>query len=108
MRHHPGRDASVFLDRLTSALMQDPALRDLNARQHALWRAHWGDLPFASINGILCWVYEDQRSPVPFTLICEFPDETIYGDAFRLAHETQTRTVLLGSQLYWQVLLSPG
>jgi hypothetical protein len=105
LRQHPGHDGWPFLQALTAALAQDPALREFNARQHALWRAHWGELPYPVLNGIACLVSEDQRSRVPFTLISEFPDETIYGEAFRLAHETQTRTVLLGTQLYWQGLL---
>ncbi|MDP3616841.1 MAG: hypothetical protein Q8R49_03315 [Rhodoferax sp.] len=105
LRQHPGHDGWAFLQALTAALAQDPALREFNARQQALWRAHWGELPYPVLNGIACLVSEDQRSRVPFTLISEFPDETIYGEAFRLAHETQTRTVLLGAQLYWQGLL---
>jgi hypothetical protein len=105
LRHHPGRDGWKFLEALTAALAQDPALRDYNARQHALWRAHWGTLDYPVLNGIVCMVSEDQRSRVPFTLITEIPDETIYGEAFRLAHQTQMRTVLLGTQLYWQGLL---
>jgi hypothetical protein len=34
------------------------------------------------------------------TLITEYPNETIYGDAFRLAHRTQMRTVLAAITLY--------
>ena len=37
---------------------------------------------------------------VPVTLITEYPDETIYGDAFRLAHTTQMNTVLAAAALY--------
>jgi len=105
LRQHPGHDGSAFLEALTAGLAQDPALRALNARQHALWRAHWGELPFPVLNGIPCLVSEDQRSKVPFTLITEYPDETVYGEAFVLAHETLTRTVLLSTELYWQGLL---
>ena len=35
----------------------------------------------------------------PFQLISEYPDETIYGDAFRLAHTTQMNTVLHAAEL---------
>nr|WP_316639835.1 hypothetical protein [uncultured Roseateles sp.] len=108
LRQHPGHDGRAFLEALTAGLAQDPALRALmalNARQHALWRAHWGELPFPVLNGIACLISEDQRSRVPFTLITEYPDETVYGEAFVLAHETLTRTVLLATELYWQGLL---
>ena len=37
---------------------------------------------------------------MPVTLITEYPDETIYGDAFRLAHTTQMNTVLAAIDLY--------
>lgn len=105
LRQHPGHDGRAFLEALTAGLAQDPALRALNERQHALWRAHWGELPFPVLNGIACLVNEDQRSKVPFTLITEYPDETVYGEAFVLAHQTLTRTVLLATELYWQGLL---
>jgi len=108
LRQHPGHDGRAFLEALTAGLAQDPALGALialNARQLALWQAHWGELPFPVLNGIPCLVSEDQRSRVPFTLITEYPDETVYGEAFVLAHETLTRTVLLATELYWQGLL---
>jgi hypothetical protein len=37
---------------------------------------------------------------VPMTLITEYPDETIYGDAFRLAHSTQMATVLAAAEIF--------
>lgn len=106
LRQHPGRDGRAFLEALTAALAQDPALSAFNARQQRLWRAHWVDTETAPLlHGIPCLIQQDTRSRVPFTLITEFPDETVYGEAFRLAHETQTRSVLLGAELYWQGLL---
>ena len=33
-------------------------------------------------------------------MITEYPDETIYDDAFRLAHEAQTATVLAAIDLF--------
>jgi hypothetical protein len=58
-------------------------------------------LPFAVLNGIPCMVTEDHRSNVPFTLVTEYPDQTLYDDAFRLAHTTQMRAVLIAANLYW-------
>jgi hypothetical protein len=105
LRQHPGWDGRAFLEALTAGLAQDPALREFNATQQRLWRAHWRDEEQLLLNGIPCRIQQDERSTVPFTLITEFPDETVYGPAFRLAHDTQTRAVLLGAELYWQGLL---
>ncbi|WP_349743642.1 hypothetical protein [Roseateles cavernae] len=107
LRRHPGRDGLAFLEALSAGLAQDPALAALNARQQRLWRAHWVDADTAPLllNGIPCLIQDDSRSTVPFTLITEFPDETVYGEAFVLAQRTQMRTVLLGAELYWQGLL---
>lgn len=106
MRHHPGRDPWPFMQALTAGLAQDARLVDFNDRQYRLWQAHWGELPMTVLNGVGCVVAEDSRSSVPFTLISEYPDETVYGPAFQLAQQTQTRAVVLACELYWQGLLA--
>lgn len=58
-----------------------------------MWQTRVGDLPFERINGIPCLITTDERSTVPFTLVTEFPDETVRGAAFRLAHTTQMRNL---------------
>ncbi|MCX7381694.1 MAG: hypothetical protein NT133_09840 [Alphaproteobacteria bacterium] len=70
-----------------------------NATQLATWGAHAGEVPFPVINGIPCQITETERQTTPYQIITEYPDETIYGDAFRLAHTTQMRTVLHTIQL---------
>ncbi len=101
LRYLPGHAAPVmpFLEALTSTLAEDPALAAYNARQLAIWKAHAGAVPFPVLNGIPCHVAESDRQTVPFQIITEYPDETIYGDAFRLAHTTQMRTVLAAIDL---------
>ncbi|WGS53240.1 hypothetical protein LFL96_34315 [Paraburkholderia sp. D15] len=106
LRHHPEHDGLPFLRALTGRLAESKELTAFNARQAASWRAHVGDLPFETFNGIQCLVYEDTRSSVPYTLIAEFPDETIYDEAFQLAHTTQMRTVVEAARLYWDGLLA--
>jgi len=100
-RHHPGLGdkARPFLEALTAHLAEDAALAALNAIQIETWKAHAGEVPFPVINGIPCMVNEHRRQTVPFQLITEYPDETIYGDAFRLAHTTQMRATLGAVQL---------
>jgi hypothetical protein len=106
-RRHPGHDGMRFLSALTEELLSgSPELAEFNAGQQRMWQAHVGDLPFERINGIPCMVITDERSTVPFTLVTEFPDETIRGGAFHLAHTTQMRTVLAAARLYWKGLLA--
>ena len=102
LRYHPGMGgkAHSFLQALTERVITTPGLRDYNASQIAAWHTHAGDLPFPVINGIPCMMTESDRGTVPFTLITEYPDETIYGDAFRLAHDTQHATVLAAVDLF--------
>jgi hypothetical protein len=100
-RHLPGHGATAmaFLEALTSELARDPALARFNAVQLDTWAAHAGAVPFPVLNGIPCMVGESDRQTLPWQLITEYPDETIYGDAFRLAHATQLRAVLAADRL---------
>ena len=102
-----GLDRRCFLTALAEELQSGSGeLAEFNARQHRMWHAHVGDLPYERINGIPCLILTDERSTVPFTLVTEFPDETIQGPAFQLAHTTQMRTVLAAAGLYWKGLLA--
>ncbi|MGJ7530193.1 hypothetical protein [Variovorax sp. GB1P17] len=106
LRRHPGHDGMRFLNALTEELQSGSAeLAEFNAGQQRMWHAHVGEQLFERINGIPCMVETDERSTVPFTLITEFPDQTLRGPAFRLAHTTQMRTVVAAARLYWKGLL---
>ena len=100
-RHLPGHDgkAKAFLEALTAELATDPALARFNAVQLDTWAAHAGAVPFPVINGIPCLVGESERQTLPWQLITEYPDETVYGGAFRLAHTTQMRAALAAERL---------
>jgi hypothetical protein len=102
LRHHPGHGAKAlsFLEALTARVIATPGLRDFNEGQLAVWRAHSGEVPFPVLNAIPCMITESDRGTVPFTLITEYPDETIYDAPFRLAHETQYATVIAAVDLY--------
>jgi hypothetical protein len=101
LRHHPGRraHAEAFLAALAARVIATPGLADFNAAQLAVYRAHAGETPFPVLHGIPCQIVESDRGIAPYTLIPEFPDETIYGAAFRLAHETQLQNVLAAVDL---------
>ncbi len=45
----------------------------------------------------------ERADSAPVTLITEFPDETVLGEAFRFAHTVQMRTVLAAVRA-WQPL----
>ncbi len=102
LRHPPGtREAVVeFLQELTARVSRVPGLRALNDSQVAAWAGHTGHRPEPIYNGIPCRIVESTDLAVPFTLITEFPDETIYDDAFRLGHTTQMTAAFEGAMLY--------
>jgi hypothetical protein len=104
LRHHAGLEgqAHAFMQALTARLIGDPALAKLNEEQIAAYTAHLGPIPSPVYNGIICEIGENTRQIPPFQLITEYPDETIYGNAFRLAHTTQFNTVLHAAELVLQ------
>ena len=46
----------------------------------------------------------DERHPTPLTLITEFPDETIYGEAYRFAHTVQMATVIAAEEAFASIM----
>lgn len=96
LRHHAGwgDQARALAEHVCRRLAERPDLMAFNARQLASYNAHVSDLPFELLHGTACVISEVNRPGPPLTLISEFPDETIHGDPFILAHDTQTATVL--------------
>ncbi|NML46588.1 peptidase M14 [Ramlibacter sp. G-1-2-2] len=106
LRHHRDwqAEARALLARVAQALSAVPGLADYNARQLALYEQHAGGLPFELLHGMACTVTEVERADsAPVTLITEFPDETVHGEAFRFAHTVQMETVL-AAVAAWQEL----
>lgn len=106
LRYHPGwkNEAMALLHAVCAALSDVPGLCELNARQMALYERHAGKLQFDVLNGT-AYTATEIASPdsAPVTLITEYPDETVEGDDFRLAHTVQMHTVLAAT-LAWQKL----
>jgi hypothetical protein len=102
LHHPPGHRAAAiaFLEALTARVALVPGLAAFNRSQLAVWSAHAGVAPEPLYNGIHCTITETANFPVPFSLITEFPDETIYGAAFQLGHTVQMTTVLEAAALY--------
>lgn len=108
MRHHAGWEAAAerLLDRVTAHLDTTPGLAARNAEQMALYEIHAGETGFRIINGFPCLSSLDERSTVPVTLITEYPDETIYGDAFIQGHTAQMATVLAAYEAWQELIVS--
>jgi len=96
VRHHESwkAQAEELLDRVTRHLGAIPGLLAYNDAQIALFETHAGETGFRIINGFPCLSGVDDRHDVPLTLITEYPDETIYGEAFVKGHTAQMQTVL--------------
>ncbi|MCE3028673.1 M14 family zinc carboxypeptidase [Salinicola sp. DM10] len=113
LRYRPGWEAAArwLLEAVTRALAEEVALKALNRRQLAQFNAHAGDDGFERINGFPCWLSVDERHRVPLTLITEYPDETVYADAFQAAAAAQRATVLAAYEAFQRLpagLLAPG
>ncbi|HEV2558194.1 MAG TPA: M14 family zinc carboxypeptidase [Microvirga sp.] len=106
MRHHAewASPARALVEGVAERLAEVPGLLAFNARQLEVYALHSGSAPYEMLHGIPCLVAEDARSPVPMTLITEFPDETIYGEAFRFAHEVQMWAVLAAEEAHAGVM----
>ena len=110
VRYHTGWEARArtLAGHVCRQLALRPALMAFNAAQRASYNAHAGDLPFEVIHGTACMISEVNRPGSPaLTLITEFPDETIYGDPFILAHDTQAATVLAAVEALGLIAPSP-
>ncbi|MCJ8140027.1 peptidase M14 [Falsirhodobacter halotolerans] len=103
LRHHAdhAQAAERLIDGVTRRLADVPGLIEDNNAQIALYEVHAGETGYRMINGFPCLVHADDRHSVPLTLITEYPDETIYGAAFRAGHEAQMQTVL-AAHAVWQ------
>ncbi|MBB3216627.1 hypothetical protein FHW72_001698 [Ochrobactrum sp. RC6B] len=96
IRHHASweQQAEELIDWVTKHLAAIDGLVAYNNAQIRLFEQHAGETGFRIINGFPCLVGVDDRHTVPLTLITEYPDETIYGDAFVKGHTAQMETVL--------------
>jgi hypothetical protein len=106
MRHHPEWiDVSeALLERITAHLGSFKFIRELNQRQLSLYKAHYGAPEFRMINGFPCQVTASKAHEIPLTLITEYPDETIGGEAFVEGHTAQMEAVLSGYDAFQSVM----
>lgn len=111
MRHHEdwSETASALVAQLTERLAEIPGLVDFNRRQITAYETHAGPAStFAVMNGIPVWQGAMSRHEIPLTLITEFPDETIYGDAFVFGHSVQMQTTIAAYEIYQRLVGATG
>ncbi len=106
MRHHPAwaEPARTLVEAVTTGLSAVPGLAEFNRRQIEICSIHSGGTSYEIINDVPCLITADERHPSPLTLITEFPDETIYGEAFRFAHTVQMATVVAAEEAYASIM----
>ncbi len=96
MRFHSGWKsiASRLIEAVTAELAKNKTLKEFNQTQIQRYQTHTEDHSLTLVNGFPCLFMATEQSPCPMTLITEYPDETIYGSDFCLAHEAQTQTII--------------
>ena len=106
MRHHPSwaETARTLIEAVTTGLSAVPGLAEFNRRQIEICSIHSGGTPYEIINDVPCLITADERHPSPLTLITEFPDETIYGEAYRFAHTVQMATVIAAEEAFASIM----
>ncbi|MEG0044542.1 MAG: peptidase M14 [Comamonas sp.] len=94
-------EAEALADQVAQALLQVEGLPEYNRRQLALYQSHSGRQPFELRHGTPCSMQIDNTGPTPVSLITEFPDQTVVGDALVFAHTVQ-RAAVLAAYAAWQ------
>lgn len=82
------------MEQITADLSKIPELVIFNRQSQAAHRAHVGDGGYELINGFPCFFQERSQTLAPLMLLTEYPDISIWGEAYRLAHLTQMETTL--------------
>lgn len=95
--------AETWLDMITIEMSRIPGLAEFNQRQLEVYANHAGSLPFEVRHGIPCLVTQNDQQTMGVKLVTEFPDETVYGEAFKFAQEVQTQSVRIASQAWWKL-----
>lgn len=105
VRHHKNwaKQARALIELVAQDIAKDEQIMAFNSKQIEQYQIYAGDVGFETIHGVACLISEDERSPFPVTVITEYPDETLQGNAFIDAHRTQKITC---QSIYqnWQVI----
>ncbi|WP_448955805.1 peptidase M14 [Labrys neptuniae] len=107
--HHEGWGdlAMKMLQIVTHKLHSVSGLVEFNARQIDLFKRHAGDFTSLMVNGFVCLCRPDERSAVPVTLVTEYPDETIDGDALIAGRNAQMAAVVAAYEAWQECACGP-
>ena len=87
--------ARRILDAALQALYDFPELMAINRRMLRSYERIIGSLDFELYRDCIPYTLTHRyREPYPISLITEAPDESVYGEDFRIAHEAQYRVVM--------------
>jgi hypothetical protein len=95
-----GRPRPELLELLTLRLAENPVLLGFTERQLRSYARYVKKPTFEIINGFPCELTVNDVQEMPLRLITEYPDETIWGEAFRQGHAAQMETVLAAYDIY--------
>jgi hypothetical protein len=100
--------ALAWLELITLEMSKIPGLAQFNQKQLEIYASHAGSVPFAVYHGIPCLLTQNDQQTMGVKLVTEFPDETVYGEAFRFAQEVQTQSVKIAAQAWWSLHSEEG
>ena len=87
--------ARKVLDAAMQALYEYPEMMAINRRMLRSYEQVVGSLDFKLYKECIPYTLTQQfRKPYPVSLITEAPDESIYGEDFRVAHEAHYRVIM--------------
>ncbi len=95
--------ARQWLEMITPEIAAIPGLAAFNQEQLGIYATHAGSVPFEVHNGIACILSQNDQQASGLKLVTEFPDETLYGEAFQFAQRVQTETVRIAATAWWQL-----
>lgn len=95
MRHAPEwvNPARRLAEQVCADLAGHAALMAFNAQQLRVYERHTTARPYQLLHGTPVMLVETEGTPCPLTLLTEFPDETVEGDAFRLGRAAQFQVI---------------
>lgn len=96
------RDTALALLRhVARSLAENPRLHAFNEEQLRRYERHSGHMPFLLEAGVPYTAVEVPNQTPGVTLITEFPDETLHGEAFVFAHSVQAQAVEAACDWWW-------
>ena len=89
------RSPHKYFDAALVALYEFPEMMAINRRMLGSYKSAVGSMDFKLYRDCIAYSLTRRcRDQYPISLITEAPDESVYGEDFRIAHEAQYRVVM--------------